>query len=484
MLFNRISQVDKYTKIQLILALFFEIFYANISIVNHLNFRTNWFDLGFYTHHIFEYSQLNFTDLKANLSDHFDLFLILISPLRYLFGEYTLLLVQIGFILIGSFGVFQYSETIIKDKQKSLILQLTFLLCFAVISSIAFDYHSNVIAACMVPYLLYFYKIEHKSKFIFTWLLIIFTKENVMFNTSVLLLLLPFFHKESNLKKISFLLGAISLVLFWLIVSKIMPAFSNTEVYFNFRYTNVGNSKSFKDMFVYICLHPIEIFQRLFINTQNNTSYDFYKTEAHIFIFLCGGFLLFRKPVLFLMCIPLYLQKFLHDSQNIWGLSYQYNIDFIPIIFMAVISMLEKGTSNVFLNKNLVYVFLILNLILTIRMMDNTVSFVKKSSVRFYQDIHYKSDIDKKAFKEIQLLIPDKASVCAQSLFTPHLCLRDQISQFDGRDHIADYILLADSTQPYPLSARAFQDSVDKLISGKNYDLIANKGTIKLLKRN
>src|SRR6185503_1085830 len=99
MLLNRISKIDKYTKIQLILTLFFGIFYANISIVNHLNFRTNWFDLGFYTHHIYDYSNLNFSHLKSNLSDHFDLFLICISPLRYVFGEYTLLIVQIIFII-------------------------------------------------------------------------------------------------------------------------------------------------------------------------------------------------------------------------------------------------------------------------------------------------------------------------------------------------------------------------------------------------
>ena len=226
---------DKYTKIQLILTLFFAVFYANISIVNHLNFRTNWFDLGFYTHHIYDYAHFNFTHLKTNLSDHFDLFLIVIAPLQYLFGEYTLLVVQILFMLIGSYGVFLYSNAILKDKHKSLILQLTFLLSFAVISSIAFDYHSNVIAAWLIPFLLYYFKTEKKWKFIFLWLMIIFTKENVMFNTSVLVTLLPFFHKDSKLKRISLALGIIGLIMFWLIVSKIMPAFSNTAVYFNFR---------------------------------------------------------------------------------------------------------------------------------------------------------------------------------------------------------------------------------------------------------
>jgi uncharacterized membrane protein len=483
MLLKGIYTVDKYTKIQLILTLFFAVFYANISIVNHLNFRTNWFDLGFYTHHIYDYAHFNFAHLKTNLSDHFDLFLIVIAPLQYLFGQYTLLVVQIFFMLIGSYGVFLYSNAILKDKHKALILQITFLLCFAVISSIAFDYHSNVIAACLIPFLLYYFKTEKKWKFIFLWLMIIFTKENVMFNTSVLVVLLPFFHKESKLKRISLALGIIGLIMFWLIVSKVMPAFSNTAVYFNFRYTNVGNSKSFSDMFVFIITHPFETLKLLFINTRNNPLFDHYKTEAHIFIFLSGGFLLLRKPVLLLMSIPLYFQKFLHDSQNVWGLSFQYNIDFVPIIFMAIISFLEKDYKWQ-LNKNLVYIFLFINIILTIRMMDNTVSFVKKSSLRIYQGMHYTSEINKNTFKELSKLIPEKSSVCAQSFFTPHFSLRDSIFQFDEHDHKTEYIIVADSTQPYPLTAIQFQERIDTLLKDTAYRLIADKDNIKLFKRN
>jgi uncharacterized membrane protein len=467
----------------LILILFFAGFYANISIVNHLNFRTNWFDLGLYTHHIYNYSALNFSDLKINLSDHFDLFLVCISPLRYVFGQYTLLIVQIGFIILGSFGVFLYSEQQLKNKQRSLIMQITFLISFAVISSVAFDYHSNVIAACLVPFLLLFYNAGHKIKFIITWLVIVITKENVMFNTSVLLILLPFFHRDEGLKKLSFTLGVIGLGLFWIIVSKIMPAFSNTEVYANFKYTSVGHSKNFSDMFVFICSHPIETVKLMFVNTSGEPRYDLYKLEAHCFIFLCGGFLLFRKPLLLLVSVPIYLQKFLHDSENIWGLSFQYNIDFLPLILMGMISFLKKEHTNVFIHKNAAYFFLAINLILTIRMLDNTMSYIRRSTVRFYQGSHYTSDVDKKAFKELYDLLPRQASLSAQSNLTPHLCLRDSISLFKGNDHHSQYVFLSDSSMPYPLNVKAYKEVVQELSSDTNYRLVEAKGNVKLFKR-
>ncbi len=473
-------QFNKFTKIQFIIFAFFSLFYGLISFVNHLNFRTNWFDLGFYTHHIYEYSCFNFSSLKSNLSDHFDLFLILISPLRYLLGEYTLLVVQIVFVLIGGYGFNLLAGKILKDETKAILVQLTFLLCFAVISSVGFDYHSNVIAVCLSPYLIYYYLNENKQKLLLTWLLIIISKENMILNVSFLLVLLPFIIKKTNrLKFFAISLGLISFVLFLVIVGFVMPKLSSTEVYFNFKYTSAGGSKSFKELFLFLIGHPIKSIELLFTNTSGNSLYDYYKAEAHVFIFLCGGFVFLLRPLLLVAAAPIYLQKFLHDSENIWGLSYQYNIDFLPLIFLGICLVASKLTFNYF-----THAVLIVNIILTIRMMDKTISFVKKSSIRIYQNIHYESDIDRNEFKQVEKLIPENASLMAHSYFTPHLCLRDSIFMFNGFTKKTEYILVSDTAIPYPLKGKEYLSEVEKIKLSNEYLLIFNSSKIKLYKRN
>ncbi|MBL7917957.1 MAG: DUF2079 domain-containing protein [Bacteroidia bacterium] len=129
------------------------------------------------------------------------------------------------------------------------------------------------------------------------------------------------------------------------------------------------------------------------------------------------------------------------------------------------------------------HLVLLLNVILTIRMMDKTVSFVKKSSIRIYQGIHYESDIDKNEFNQAVNLIPKNASVMAHSYFTPHLCLRDSIFMFNGFTRKTDFILVSDTAVPYPLKGEHYLNEIEKIKLSNEYDLVYDKPKVKLFKR-
>ncbi len=99
----------------LIVIAFFAIVYSLISLVNHYCFRTYALDLGAYTNALYDYFHFQWNDsavfkeLGENLlADHFDLYLIIFSPFSLFFGSYTLLIVQIVFILLGGVGVHRY----------------------------------------------------------------------------------------------------------------------------------------------------------------------------------------------------------------------------------------------------------------------------------------------------------------------------------------------------------------------------------------
>lgn len=136
----------------------FGIIYSLISIVNHYNFRTNALDLGVYTNALYDYIhfQINdstiFKETTENLlSDHFNLHLILFSPLSLIFKTYTLLLIQIFFILLGGLGIYKYF-VLTKNTKLALTAALYFYIFFGVFSALSFDYHNIVIAASLVPW--------------------------------------------------------------------------------------------------------------------------------------------------------------------------------------------------------------------------------------------------------------------------------------------------------------------------------------------
>ena len=97
-----------------------------------------------------------FKEIEENLlADHFDIYLILFAPLTILFKTYTLLIVQIAAILLGGIGIYKLFNS---NNNSTIALYATiyFHLFYGVFSSVAYDYHSNVIAASIVPWLFYY----------------------------------------------------------------------------------------------------------------------------------------------------------------------------------------------------------------------------------------------------------------------------------------------------------------------------------------
>src|ERR1041385_5312688 len=105
---NELSQVRFY------IFVIFAFAYSLLSLVNHYNYHTYSFDLGIYNNSIYQYGHFINNphpyghDAVTNfLGDHFALYTIILSPLHYLFGTYTLLYVQIASVLFGGAGIYK-----------------------------------------------------------------------------------------------------------------------------------------------------------------------------------------------------------------------------------------------------------------------------------------------------------------------------------------------------------------------------------------
>jgi len=143
---------------------FFGVVYCSISLINHYYFRTFSLDLGLYNNAIYDYAHFRWNDyslldhLFANpLGDHFALLPILVSPLYWIFGSWTMLVVQIAGILFGGYGLYHFVAQRTESKWLPNLAMIHFFTLWGIYSALSFDFHDNVMAAMFVPWFLHYF---------------------------------------------------------------------------------------------------------------------------------------------------------------------------------------------------------------------------------------------------------------------------------------------------------------------------------------
>jgi len=449
---------DKYF---IIVTVAFCVIYCLISFVNHYNFRTYALDLGLYTNALYDYIRFQWNDstvfkvtAENLLADHFDLYLIIFSPLSLLFGSYTLLIIQIFFILLGGLGVYTYFRSYKNTNNLALPAAVFFYLFFGVFSAVSNDYHSNVIAATLVPWLFYYFKGRRIISASILLVLILVSKENTSLWMAFVCLGLVFeYRKDKLLRNYSLAAALICLAYFVMITSLIMPALANSNTYPHFRYAVLGESPF--DSLIGLISHPVESIKTLFVNHTGHPSGDYVKAELHILVLISGLPLLLRKPQYLIMLIPVYFQKLFHDNYMMWSIDGQYSIEFAPILAIGVFSSISSFRSQRIAYWTTIAV-LVAVLACTIRIMDNTVIFTNKTKIRLYKASHYSRDYDVTIVHDLLSSLPKDAIVSAQSQFLPHLALRDHIYQFPIIKD-AEYIVYSCVEDTYPMDRYDFE---------------------------
>ena len=465
----------------------FGIIYSLISLVNNYNFRTYALDLGAYTNALYDYIHFRWNDsavykgVKENLlADHFDLYLILFSPLSLLFKTYTLLILQIFFILLGGLGIYKYFSLSPESAKSALYATIYFYLIFGVFAAVSYDYHSNTVAASLVPWFFYFVRQRKIVLSSLMLMIILVSKENISLWAAFICLGFALeYRKEPYLKKYLILASLFCLAYFITITSLVMPWISNNFIYSDFKYSYLGNN-SFEAA-LHLLQHPLESAKALFINHNNTPHGDHVKAELHILLLFSGLPLLVFKPQYFLMLVPIYFQKLYHDNYAMWGIGGQYSIEFAPILAIGIFMVINE-LHNQRLAKLISIIVLLMVLICTVRTMDKTVFFTNKSAIRFYQASHYTRDYSvKKVYEELSA-IPDDAVVSAQSPFLPHLAYRDNIYQFPIIKD-AEYVIYSDKESPYPMNQSAFDSLTSALEGSDKWNKIYKGDGLTILKK-
>lgn len=465
----------------------FATLYALLSLGNHLNFRTFCLDLGVYSHALYQYAHLKGADCAIYLwenqnllADHFDLYLPLLSPLYWIFGQYTLLVVQIFFALLGGLGTYRLITTYTDKKTLPVLAMVSFYGFYGLWHALSFDYHTSVLATMLVPWL--FYSIRRQR---YWWgltlvLLISIGKETMpLWLIFITLVLLWDYRKDALARRWIAVYCGVSVLLFFCISMLVMPHFgTNDQVLWRYSYMGHG----FKEMAVFMLSHPIETLSNFFSNFIHDPSYSGLKLEFWLCTLASGLFLLIKKPHWILMLTPIVGMKMLARDAGFWGLTNQYNVELTPIIicgsFIAISSLKREK-----IQPWCATLATILILLTTVYSTSKPRTNIFKERVRAFDSRHYQQkDFSISTASEMIQLIPEDASVCATTMFVPHLAMRDSAYMFPiGLGSNAEYYLLKLHHWCY---YEGEEDKIAEMVADtSNYSILSTDGNLVLLKQ-
>lgn len=460
------------------------VLYALISLVNHYLFKTYVLDLGLYTHAIYEYAHFRMADcsmFKAVpqnlLSDHFDLYLMILSPLVYVFGTYTLLIVQIVAVLLGGWGIYKLIGLYTDDDWLPIIATAAFFFSFGIIHPLTFDYHSNVLTTMMLPWLLYFLKQRRFGLTSLFVVLFVIGKENMSLWLFFIAIGLMWDYRKDKKTLWHLAVYAVFALAYFVIINMIvMPQLGGLGGGFA-RYAYLGGS--YIEIAKNLLLHPSKTLHILFSNTSNFPHYDYVKAEFYWCALATGMIFTLLKPNYFLMLIPLIGQKMLASDHLFWGVSFQYSVEFMPVLIISSFLVIIKLKKTIW-QRMLAGALLISTVLTTFYTIGVPKSYVKLDQICIYQGRHYEqTQFDIHYVRELMQEIPTDASVCASTMFVPHLCLRPEIYDYQTvAPYVnAEFVLVTEAHYNLPFWTKP------RMAKRDDYELLETDGKVFLLKK-
>ena len=472
--------------------LLFAAIYTSISLVNHYYFRTFGWDLGIYNNAAWNYIHLHWSSntimlplISNQLGDHFELYPLIFSPLIYIFGSKTFLIIQILFIAFGGFGIYRYFQFKTGNNTFSSLAMLHFFLGWGIFSAIIFDFHNNVLSAMLVPwFLLYFEKKDMKKAAIFLVLILIGKENMALWAFFIAIGLLVSNFKVPEKRNASIVFGVFSLVYFVLMVKWIMPALGNAKhEYLHFQFSALGND--FGEAIKTIITKPGFTLELLVKNTTGDPYFNDFKRELYFMVLVSGGFALLFRPWYLIMLLPIFGQKLFNDAPEKWGISYQYCVEFIPILSIAAFELIWWITKNKKVMFGLgIFVCALSGYFSFGELVDRKTDWFPREQYQFWTKQHYQREFNvHKTYNKAFKLIPPNASVCAQTELSPHLAFRDSIFIYPQYENNVNYIIVCRSKTAYPLNDQQHREKIEKYLHSPDWQTIFDEDQILVFKR-
>jgi len=412
----------------------FSILYSLISLLSHYNLHTNAWDLGIFNKSLYQYAHLelgpnNIRELPNLLGDHFEFLMVLLAPLYYIFGSYTLLIVQIAAIIIGALGIYRLIQYKTKSNVLSILALIFILSFFGTIQAIAFDYHNDALGFAVLSWMLLSIERKKINKYYLFLLLFLLTKETMAIVAIFVGLSMLIFDKKDG--KHGLLTIFISIIYYLAATKILIPYFSEgiPYAYWYYKQLGIGTLDAIKN----IAINPL-ILINLLVN-------DPIKIKTLRAILLSGGIFLFLKPKYGIIFLPFLLMKLYATPPRLWETSFQYLLVAGIPLTLAIFTFL--GTH--YHKKKVILIITLFTLLISIVVTYKTSIYNanKLSGLIIFnlQEIWSKND-NRQAFREAKKILPDDKKVCCQSNLCSHMENKNIYNLFPYTPNKCDYLII------------------------------------------
>ena len=475
-----------------ILLSLFLILYLLTAVPNHYLLKTAALDLGMFNHAIYEFSHFKWNYFTTGIvnahqnyfSDHFSPITLLIAPLWYLSGSYTLVILQPVFFVLGALAVFKIAKKFELSIYGQWALAFAYLLNWSIFAALSFDFHTNSLAAVFALWTFYFFQKKEFGKVAIGCLLILMCKETTPLWLAGGILGFGLDYKNLFSKKnlLPSLIFVGVLAYFVLVFMVIMPALRPPEAFDQFfRFSYLGSS--WGEIFRHLVSNPLELVKILFYEVDGQTISNV-KVEWWGLFLLSGGFgILFNRKLIFVLA-PLLILKFLPNDITMWSGMAHYSIEFLPIVVIGlipVVKYIERWNPKISLA-------VVILPILTIIFYNNHAGILGGDNVRSKAFVWHKDHFSPQGINVQEIYsainkIPSSASVSASSVLIPHLANRSKIYMCPNNLD-SDFIALFKKNRgSYPLSFEERLELIESLRTSPQREVVFENDNFVLFKK-
>ncbi len=467
-----------------------------MPITNHYFFRTFAFDYGSYNFALNDYAHFRISTnpvyMNENmnfLQDHLSYTFFFLIPvfwlLKWIFGTYTLLIIQSLFVIWGGWASWKF---ILEKTESSFFAFLTLVLYFTLYgrySAFAGDCNLMIILSSFVPvFLLYF----NRGK---TWitvacfLFLILGRESMpLWTLFISIFLMIFYRKERDKVKLAGIFALGSIVYFIFAFKVLIPYIEDPSRPFNlFNYSQLGDTpfEAIKFMFT----HPLDTLELLFINTSGESYYDNVKSEFYFVYLLSGGILLFLRPYFVIPLIPIIAQKVFNDSPIRWGIASYYDIEvaaLLPILIVLVLATIKWKKIALFLGS----VACIMSISITLHKLkpyNRELPWAGIGKIDPFDRWFRISDLNVGEINAQLDKIPPNASVAATGNIVPHLAFREHIYYLPREPKNVEYIVILHCENHFMMPQELLDTKIETWKQDPNLAVIHEDAVLLIFKR-
>ncbi len=477
--------------IPLLVLLLFGVYHGCITFVNHWQFRTFAFDLGYYTHTVYEFGHLRLGEHVLENSiywhtwgDHFEPILMLIGPLIHIFGAYTLLIVQWAAILIGAIGTFRYFQFRSEDKWLPVIAMAQFLAIWGNSSALSFDFHAVVLGAMVVPWLLLYFHKRDRLRLVISLLLLVACGEKVAFWGIFIFLGLALLELR-NRRQVMWALGGATFCLAWTAVSLkyVIPLFLRPDkVYQHFDFHVMGESNA--EVIVNCFKDPLKAIRLLYTaHRPELPETKLLKVELWKMVALSGGIGLLRRPAYLLMLIPIIFTKMFNDADIRWGINAHYSIEFVPILCIALYEWVKDIRIPQLRRSVAVFMLILTATSSIVSLSTRYVWSSRPENLNVFDPRHWERwEYDICNLEYALTFVPPDVPVTASDRLVPHISPRDKIYFFPTVKD-AEYAVIQLILDTYPIPEDRCRQLYQEMLGSGEWEELWVSPEVGVLKR-